>query len=126
MIPLAKDRSYGLRRDPVDDGPGVPDVADRFPRVPVGPATPNGRRNSSADWRFPFPVPGRWQGKKRLPANTEMRQPWVDVDAYDATKIAPRFVHSPVSADEVKRHILTFADDVGLVSVDHPALAHEL
>jgi len=98
----------------------------RGARVSPGPATPNGHRNSSSDWDFPFPLPGRWRGKKRMPASTERRQPWVDVDAYDATTIPPRFVRSPVSADEVKRHILTFADDVGLVSIDHPALAHEL
>ena len=116
MIPLANGHADGRNAD----------AAERAARVPVGPATPNGRRNSSADWSFPFPVPGRWQGKKRLPANTEMRQPWVDVDAYDATKIPPRFVRSPVSAAEVKHHLLTFADDVGIVSIDHPALAHEL
>ena len=42
-----------------------------------GPSTPNGHRNSSADWEYPFPTPGRWRGKKRLPASTERRQPWV-------------------------------------------------
>src|SRR5690242_17831353 len=108
-------------REPVLSDPAAEPV-----RVPVGPATPNGHRNSSADWEFPFPLPGRWHGKKRMPANTERRQPWVDVDAYDPTTILPRFVRSPVGADELKRHILEFADDVGIVSIDHPSLAHEL
>ena len=40
-----------------------------------GPATPRGHRNANADWPFPFPAPGRWSGKKKLPANTERRQP---------------------------------------------------
>jgi len=92
----------------------------------VGPATPHGHRNSNWDWDFPFPLPGRWKGKKRIPANTEKRTPWVDVDAFDATRIAPRFVKSPVPLVEVKRHIRGFADDVGIVSIDHPAIAHEL
>jgi Fe-S-cluster-containing hydrogenase component 2 len=105
---------------------GDHEVASEGATVPRGPATPRGHRNSNADWPFPFPSPGRWQGKKRLAANTERRQPWVDVDAYDATKIPPRFVRAPVRAAAVKEHLLTFADDVGLVSVDHPALAHEL
>jgi hypothetical protein len=93
---------------------------------PPGPATPRGHRNSNADWPFPFPLPGRWAGKRALPANSEKRTPWVDVAAYDAATIAPRFVRSPVSLADAKRHILGFADDVGVISVDHPALAHEV
>jgi len=92
----------------------------------VGPATPRGHRNSNWDWDFPFPLPGRWKGKKRIPANTEKRTPWVDVDAFDATRITPRFVKSPVPLEELKRHIRRFADDVGVASIDHPAIAHEL
>src|SRR5262245_52573400 len=90
-----------------------------------GPATPNGRRNSNADWAFPFALPGRWQGKKKIPANTERRQPWVDPDAVDPTHIPPRFVRSPVPLAEFVAHVKTIADDVGVVSIDHPALAHE-
>ncbi len=92
---------------------------------PVGPATPNGRRHSNADWDFPFALPGRWQGKKKIPANTERRQPWVDPDAVDPTHIAPRFVRSPVPLAEFVAHVKTIADDVGVISIDHPALAHE-
>src|SRR4029077_7213994 len=108
------------------NGTHVPAFPPASPRsggeqVSPGPATPNGHRNSSFDWDFPFPLPGRWQGKKRIPANTQRLQPWVDIDAYDATRIPPRFVKSPVSAEDLMRHIRTFADDVGLVSIDHPA-----
>jgi epoxyqueuosine reductase QueG/putative sterol carrier protein len=92
---------------------------------PIGPATPNGRRNSNADWDFPFALPGRWQGRKKIPANTERRQPWVDPDAVDPTHIASRSVRSPVSLTEFVAHVKTIADDAGVISIDHPALAHE-
>ncbi|MBV8139290.1 MAG: SCP2 sterol-binding domain-containing protein [Deltaproteobacteria bacterium] len=92
----------------------------------IGPATPNGHRNSNTDWGFPFKNPGRWAGRKKLPANSERRTPWVDMDAYDSARIAPRFVKSPVRIDEVLRHVLGIADDAGISRVDHPALAHEL
>jgi epoxyqueuosine reductase QueG/putative sterol carrier protein len=96
------------------------------PNAAPGPSTPNAHRNSSDDWDFPFAAPGRWQGRKAIAANSERRFPWVDVDAYDPTAVPPRFVRSPVGLAEFTRHLLTFADDAGVVSVDHPALAHEL
>ena len=89
-----------------------------------GPATPNGHRNSNADWDFPFFSPGRFKPRAIKP-NTERRMPFVDMDALDGMKIAPRFVRSPVSWNELRATILEYADDVGLVSIDHPALAHE-
>jgi len=94
----------------------------------VGPATPRGHRNANADWPFPFPSPGRWSGKKKLPANSERRQPWVDVEAVDASRIAPRFVRSPVRLAAFVRHLREAIgiDDVGVISIDHPAIAHEL
>ncbi len=91
----------------------------------IGPATPNGRRNTSADWDFPFATPGRWQGKKAIPANSERRQPFVDIDAYDPVKIEPRWVRSRVSMAEFKERVAQIADDVGVISIDHPAIAHE-
>jgi epoxyqueuosine reductase QueG/putative sterol carrier protein len=104
---------------------GVKDLAFQGD-VSVGPATPRGRRNSNADWAFPFPLPGRWQGKKRIPANTERRQPWVDPQAVDPHVIPPRFVRSPIGLEELKQRVRELGvDDVGVVSIDHPALAHE-
>ena len=94
---------------------------------PGRPATLRPRARSNQDWEYPFPFPGRWSGKKRIPANTERRQPWTDVGTYDPGHIPPRFVRSPVPLAELRRRILEIGvDDVGFVSVDHPALAHEL
>src|SRR5262249_4054219 len=96
------------------------------PDPTVGPATPRGHRN--ADGPFPFPPRGRWSGKKKLPANSERRQPWVDVEAVDPSRIEPRFVRSPVSLAEFVQHVREAigVDDVGVISIDHPAIAHEL
>ncbi|MDP3938875.1 MAG: SCP2 sterol-binding domain-containing protein [Deltaproteobacteria bacterium] len=90
-----------------------------------GPATPNGHRSSSHDWPFPFPQPGRPRPHP-IPSKRERRWPFVDMDAVDDKKIEPRHVPSPVSAEEFKRSISGFADDVGIIPVDDPAIAHEL
>jgi epoxyqueuosine reductase QueG len=93
----------------------------------IGPSTPRGRRHSNSHWEFPFPSPGRWQGKKRIPANTEKRLPWVDPQAVDPFVVPPRFARSPIRLEELKRRVLELGvDDVGVVSIDHPALAHEM
>lgn len=94
------------------------------PEGSKGPATPRGHRNSSQDWKFPFPAPGRPKPLK-LPRRTEARWPFVDIDAIDHHPIAPRHVLSPISAEKFKQQIATFADDVGIISVDDPAIAHE-
>jgi ferredoxin len=91
----------------------------------AGPAAPNGHRNSSADRRFPFPHPGRWK-KRALPPHAESVWPFVDMDALDDKHVAPRTVRSPISAEEFKKQVAEFADDVGIISVDDPAIAHEL
>lgn len=102
------------------------------PEVPshdqVGPATPRRHRNSSADWKFPFPRPGRppRAGKHQIPANADKRLPWVDLQAYDDGQIRPRFHRSPISLSEFRAHLLTIADDVGVISIDDPAIAHEV
>jgi len=105
-------------------------VPTAVPRTPsghdIGPATPRGHRNSNADWEFPFATPGKWKGKKKIPANTEKRQPWVDIEAYDGTRIPAKHVKAKVSMAEFKKAILALGvDDVGIISVDNPALAHE-
>jgi epoxyqueuosine reductase QueG len=86
----------------------------------------NAHHRSMHDFPFPFALPGRWQGKKRLPATSEMRTPWGDAGVYDATRIAPRFVRSPIPLAELVRRVRAIADDAGVVSIDHPALAHEV
>jgi putative sterol carrier protein/Fe-S-cluster-containing hydrogenase component 2 len=99
----------------------------RSRRAQGDPPPAAGRPNSNADWPFPFPSPGRWSGKKKLPANSERRQPWVAVDEIDPTQITPRFVRSSVSLPAFKAHLLERLgiDDVGVISIDHPAIAHE-
>ncbi|MFT4569657.1 MAG: epoxyqueuosine reductase QueG/putative sterol carrier protein [Hyphomicrobiaceae bacterium] len=91
----------------------------------VGPATPRGHRNSNTDWDFPFSSPGRFK-QKGIKPNSERRMPFGDMQAYDNVTIEPRFVASPVGWDTLKASLLEFVDDVGLVSIDHPALAHEV
>jgi hypothetical protein len=61
-----------------------------------------------------------------LPPRTAALWPFVDMRALDDHAIPPRTIRSPVPAAEFKRMVLGFADDVGLVRADHPALAHEL
>jgi len=48
------------------------------------------------------------------------------MDAVDDHRVEPRWVRAPISAAEFVERVAGFADDVGLVSVDDPAIAHEL
>jgi epoxyqueuosine reductase QueG len=91
----------------------------------IGPATPRGHRPSNSDWDFPFALPGRFKARAIAP-NTARRMPFADMDALDAVHIPPRFVSSPASWAELRGRLLEFADDVGLVSIDDPAIAHEV
>ena len=82
-------------------------------------------RPAAVDWPFPFPPPG----KTRAPGET------ADVPALPAHRwpyrpladdpITPRAVRSPVGLTALKATIAAWADDVGVVSIDDPALAHE-
>lgn len=91
----------------------------------VGPATPHGHRNSSQDRPFPFPAPGRPKARA-LPSRAESCWPFVDMDALDPVTVTPRWVRAPIAAADFKQRIAGIADDVGLISVDDPAIAHEL
>jgi len=91
----------------------------------TGPATPNGHRSSSKDHAFPFPAPGR-RKQRALPTRTESRWPFVDMDAVDDIHVEPRWVQSGVSAEAFIAHVAEFADDVGIISIDDPAIAHEV
>jgi ferredoxin len=83
------------------------------------------RRMSSADWPFPFPPPGRPK-ERAVESKTERRWPFTDLAALDGTRIEPRHVRAPISGREFVARVREYADDVALVRVDHPALAHEL
>ncbi len=108
MTEEARPEATGLRPGPDD----------------IGPSTPNGHRNSSKDYAFPFPASGRPK-QRALPARTESRWPFVDMDAVDDVHVEPRSIRSPVSVQEFEAHVSGFVDDVGVISLDDPAVAHE-
>ena len=82
-------------------------------------------RGSSKDWPFPFPAPGRPK-TRQLASRTESRWPFVAPDALGEARIEPRWLSAPVSLAEFKVHVAGFADDVGVISIDDPAIAHEV
>jgi epoxyqueuosine reductase QueG/putative sterol carrier protein len=93
--------------------------------------SPKGHRKSSKDYRksskdyaFPFPAPGRPK-QRALPPTTAFRWPFADMDAIDPVPVEPRAVRASVSVDQFKAHIASFTDDVGIISIDDPAIAHE-
>ncbi len=81
-------------------------------------------RNSSADFAYPFPRPGSPK-KKALPATTESLWPFVDIAEIDDYQIQSRYVDSPVNVEDFKARVSEVADDVGVISIDDPAIAHE-
>ena len=92
---------------------------------PPPPPASAAQRNSAAHWSFPFAAPGRPR-PHALPSRSEARWPFTGMAALGAHEIEPRFVRPPISAAEFTTRIAEFADDVGLVRVDDPALAHEV
>ena len=78
-----------------------------------------------ADWVFPFPAPGRLRREDdgRIPTRTAYAWPYRPVDA---ATLPSRGVVSPVPLAEFKRAVLGWADDVGVISIDDPAIAHEI
>jgi NAD-dependent dihydropyrimidine dehydrogenase PreA subunit/putative sterol carrier protein len=82
------------------------------------------RPTAAIDWAFPFPPPGR---RRPEPAGsiapaTAFRWPF---GAVDATPIPPRPVRAPLPLADFVREVATWCDDVAVVSIDDPALAHE-
>jgi ferredoxin/putative sterol carrier protein len=84
-------------------------------------------RNAHTDWRFPFPPPGRPRKADAggtLPPRSAYRWPYRPL----AEESLPcRGVPSPVSLADFKREVRARSgcDDVGVVAVDDPAVAHE-
>ncbi len=96
-------------------------MPDRVNGVPSAPAT---RPNAAGDWPFPFPAPGKSRPAAAdevpvLPAHRWPYRPLAD------DPIVPRGVASPVTLAELKRAVGEWADDVGVISIDDPALDHE-
>ncbi|HYB97903.1 MAG TPA: SCP2 sterol-binding domain-containing protein [Candidatus Limnocylindrales bacterium] len=77
-----------------------------------------------ADWAFPFPAPGkpRREQPDRLPPRTAHLWPYRTVDPGG---IRARAVRSPVALADFKKAVLGWADDVGVISIEDPGVAHE-
>jgi ferredoxin len=86
------------------------------------------RRNAHTDWTFPFPRPGRAPKSERsaLPARSAYRWPYREIPAADL--LPARATPSSVSLAEFKRAVrqASECDDVGVISIDDPAIAHEV
>src|SRR5215470_9999318 len=85
----------------------------------------NGHRpNAAADWPFPFPAPGkrRREPDDAVPPATAHRWPYRPLDP---VQTAARAVPAPIPLADFAREVASWTDDVGVISIDHPALAHE-
>jgi ferredoxin len=88
------------------------------------PAAPAMRPASATDWPFPFPQPGKARPTPAggVPPAAAWRWPFRDVDG---GPLPNRGVPAPVSLEEFKREAARWCDDVGIISIDDPAIAHE-
>src|SRR5215467_2689125 len=82
------------------------------------------RPPSAADWAFPFPAPGRPRraDADAVPPGTAHRWPFRRIDS---APVPNRRVAAPLSLAEFKARVGEWADDVGVISIDDPAIAHE-
>ena len=82
------------------------------------------RHNSHTDWEFPFPAPGRQRRERSsLQPRTAYRWPYRPLE----DDVPPaRGVRAPIGLAEFKETISGWADDVGVISIDDPAIAHEV
>lgn len=85
-------------------------------------------RSTHTDWSFPFPAPGRARKAPQgaLPPRSAYRWPYRPADDHDS--LPARAVRSPVPLLEFKRGLREACecDDVGVISIDDPAIAHEV
>lgn len=81
-------------------------------------------RNAHTDWAFPFPAPGRPKPAPAdgVPPPSAWRWPYRPLEP---SPLPSRGVPAPLPLADFKAHVATFADDVGVVSIDDPAVAHE-
>lgn len=100
-----------------------PDPPSSARPTDANPAS-RGHRKSSKDFAFPFPQPGRPK-QKALPSRTESRWPFGGMERFGEVDVEPRWVQSSESVEAFKAHVAGFADDVGIISIDDPAIAHE-
>lgn len=88
------------------------------------PETQDDGPNGARHWPFPFPPPGKARAAAPddvpiLPAQRWPYRPLAD------DPIVPRGVRSSVGLAELKRVLGEWCDDVGVISIDDPALDHE-
>src|SRR5262249_8025318 len=78
----------------------------------------------ATDWPFPFPPPGRppRADPHALPPGIAHRRPFRRIDP---ARLPNRGVAAPLSLAEFKARVSEWADDVGVISIDDPAIAHE-
>lgn len=83
--------------------------------------------STHSDWPFPFPAPGRPAQRRRgsLPPRSAHRWPYREGDPAD--RLPSRGVAARVSLAELKHRVreASGCDDVGVVSIEDPAVAHE-
>jgi ferredoxin/putative sterol carrier protein len=82
------------------------------------------RPNAATDWPFPFPAPGkpRPMPPDGVPPGIVYRWPFHEMPE---AVIPNRGVPSPVGLADFVRQVSTWCDDVGVISIDDPAIAHE-
>src|SRR5262249_47218795 len=80
--------------------------------------------HAATDWPFPFPPPGRPQpaAPHAVPPPLARRWPLPDLEP---AGVPSRGVPAPVGLDEFKARCREWCDDVGVISIDDPAIAHE-
>jgi epoxyqueuosine reductase QueG len=82
------------------------------------------RPPSATDWPFPFSAPGR-PGRadpEAVPPGIAHRWPFRRIDS---APLPNRGVAAALSLDEFEARVGEWADDVGVISIDDPAIAHE-
>ena len=82
------------------------------------------RPPSASDWPFPFPAPGRPRptAPDAVPPGIAHRWPFRRIDS---PPLPNRGVPAPIPLEEFKAEVREWADDVGVISIDDPAIAHE-
>src|SRR4030095_12437668 len=79
---------------------------------------------SAIDWPFPFPAPGKPRAPRTeaVAPGTAYRWPFRRLDT---SPLPNRGVAAPIPLEDFKARVADWADDVGGISLDDPAIAHE-
>jgi len=106
-------------RDPINS------VKSKEPTPDQGDDHRAPRGTSATDWPFPFPPPGKPRpvAAGGVAPGTAHRWPFRPLEG---ETLPSRGVASSITLAEFKREVATWADDVGVIPIDHPAIAHEV